>query len=121
MVRTVIVFVALGATVAAAGTATQGRPRRTPRTTAAQPAAASAPAQAFVVPPAPAAPAKEPSRFGVEGLKIASPQTRMTQAGVKWSLSNHVSLHLSYERTAYAPLMLRDHDDGILTGLRLGF
>ena len=58
---------------------------------------------------------------GVVGQKYAAPQTRMSQAGVLWSLSKHLSLQLSYERTAYAPLMPQDHDNGIVTGLRVGF
>ncbi len=59
--------------------------------------------------------------LGVVGHKLRSPQTKMSEAGLTWSLSNHVTLNLSYERTAYAPLMPRDHDDGIMTGVKLGF
>ena len=59
--------------------------------------------------------------LAVVGHKLRSPQTKMSEAGLTWSLSNHVTLNLSYERTAYAPLMLRDHDDGIMTGVKLGF
>ena len=72
----------------------------------------------------PAPPAEEPSgasRLGVVGRKYAAPQTRMTEAGVVWSLSDRLSLHLSYERTAFAPVMSKDHDDGIFTGLKVGF
>jgi len=64
---------------------------------------------------------RTPSRLGVVGRKYAAPQTRMTEAGVVWSVSDRLSLHLSYERTAFAPVMSKDHDDGILTGLKLGF
>src|SRR5262245_46087153 len=64
---------------------------------------------------------RTPSRLGVVGRKYAAPQTRMTEAGVVWSLSDRLSLHLSYERTAFAPVMSKDHDDGILTGLKVGF
>src|SRR5438445_384825 len=39
----------------------------------------------------------------------------------RWALSDRVTLNLTYERTAYAPMMPHDHDDGILTGLKLGF
>jgi hypothetical protein len=67
-------------------------------------------------PPAPLVPS-----LGVEGRKLRSPQTKMSEAGLTWSLSDHVTLNLSYERTAYAPLMPRDHDDGILTGVKVGF
>src|SRR5438093_874232 len=59
--------------------------------------------------------------LGVVGHKLRSPQTKLSEAGLTWSLSNHVTLNLSYERTAYAPLMPRDHDDGIMTGVKLGF
>jgi len=75
----------------------------------------------FVPPPPPAPLAQEPSRLGVAGQKYKAPQTRMSQAGVTWSLTDRVSLQLSYERTAYAPTMARDHDDGIVTGVKLGF
>jgi len=71
--------------------------------------------------PAPPADEQSPSRLGIVGLKYAAPQTRMTQAGVVWSVSDRLSLHLSYERTAFAPVMSKDHDDGILTGLKVGF
>jgi hypothetical protein len=45
----------------------------------------------------------------------------MSQAGVTWPITNHVALHLSYERTGYAPIMRFDHDDGIMTGVKIGF
>jgi len=59
--------------------------------------------------------------LGVVGRKLRSPQTKMSEAGLTWSLSDHLTFNLSYERTAYAPMMPRDHDDGILTGVKLGF
>lgn len=70
---------------------------------------------------APPAEERAPSRIGVVGRKYAAPQTRMTEAGLTWSVSERLSLHLSYERTAFAPIMSKDHDDGILTGLKVGF
>ena len=45
----------------------------------------------------------------------------MAQAGVVWTLSDRLSLQLSYERTGFAPLMPRDHDDGVLTAVKVGF
>jgi len=75
----------------------------------------------FVAPPPPPPLAREPSRLGVAGVKFKAPQTRMSQAAVTWSLTDRVSFQLSYERTAYAPTMAKDHDDGILTGLKLKF
>jgi hypothetical protein len=71
--------------------------------------------------PPPPEPAPALPRLGFVGQKTAAPQTRMSQAGVTWSVSDSVKLQLSYERTGYAPTMARDHDDGILTGVRLGF
>jgi outer membrane receptor protein involved in Fe transport len=79
------------------------------------------PPREFVPLPPPAPLAQEPSRLRVAGQKYKAPQTRMSQAGVSWSLTDRVSLQLSYERTAYAPTMAKDHDDGILTGVKLGF
>ena len=60
-------------------------------------------------------------RLGLVGLKLRAPQTRTSEAGITWALSDRVTLNLTYERTAYAPMMPHDHDDGILTGLKLGF
>ena len=75
----------------------------------------------FVPLPPPPPVEQESSRLGIAGQKDKAPQTRMSQAGVTWSVTNRVSLLLSYERTAYGPTMARDHDDGILTGVKLGF
>ena len=60
-------------------------------------------------------------RLGLVGFKLRAPQTRTSEAGLTWALSDRVTLNLTYERTAYAPLMPHDHDDGILTGVKLGF
>ncbi len=60
-------------------------------------------------------------RLGLVGLKLRAPQTRTSEAGLTWALSDRVTLNLTYERTAYAPMMPHDHDDGILTGVKLGF
>jgi hypothetical protein len=78
-------------------------------------------AYAFVVPPPPPAAESAPSRLSVAGVKYKAPQTRMTEARVSWALGAHLSVELGYERTAYAPTMSRDHDDGVLTGVKLGF
>jgi len=75
----------------------------------------------FVLPPEPPAPEQGTSRLGLGGQKQRAPQTRMSQAGVFWSFTDRLALHLSYERTAFAPTMSRDHDDGVLTGLRVRF
>jgi hypothetical protein len=71
--------------------------------------------------PPPQLPSNLPSRLGFQGGKYLAPQTKMSQAGITWSLNNHLTLLLSYERTAYAPVMWRDHDDGVVTGLKLCF
>jgi hypothetical protein len=72
---------------------------------------------------APPLPPLEPAvpRLGFVGRKLQAPQTKMSEAGVTWSVNEHVTLNLSYERTGYAPVMSRDHDDGILTGVKVGF
>ena len=67
-------------------------------------------------PPAPIAP-----RLGIVGHKLRAPQTKTSEAGLAWAVSDRVTLNLTYERTAYAPMMPQDHDDGILTGVKLGF
>ena len=65
--------------------------------------------------------AKSPSRFSLNGQKFGAPLTRRTEAGVSWALDSHVSIQLNYARTAQAPMMPFDHDDGIMTRLRVGF
>jgi hypothetical protein len=61
------------------------------------------------------------NRLGVTGQKTLAPQTAMSEAGVTWAFTPRVRLHLSYERTGYAPTMPFDHDDGIMTGIKIGF
>ena len=78
-----------------------------------------APRALTAAPPPPLAPLAP--RLGLVGLKLRAPQTRTSEAGLTWALSDRVTLNLTYERTAYAPLMPHDHDDGILTGVKLGF
>lgn len=70
---------------------------------------------------APPQPAKTPSRFALTGQKFAAPSGKRTEAGVSWALDSHVSLQLNVQRTAEPPMMAADHDDGILTRLRVGF
>ena len=60
-------------------------------------------------------------RLGVLGYRLRAPQTKMSEAGITWAVSNRVTLDLSYERTAYPALMPNDHDDGVLTGVKIGF
>jgi hypothetical protein len=68
--------------------------------------------------PAPPVPAR---RLSLKGQKYGAPFSKRTEAGVELSLDSHVSIQLNYERTAQAPMMPFDHDDGILTRLRVGF
>ena len=60
-------------------------------------------------------------RLGFTGQKDQAPQTQMSQAGVTWSVNNQLLLQLMYERTGYAPVMPFDHDDGIMTGIKIRF
>ena len=70
-------------------------------------------------PPPP--PASSPSRVRLEGRKVVAPQLQRSEAGVVWSLGSKLTLELNYQRTALAPLMPHDHEDGIATQLKLGF
>ena len=58
-------------------------------------------------------------KFG--GLKSRAPQLKRSEAGVTLSLTENVAFQLHYERTALAPTMRHDHDDGVLTRLRISF
>jgi len=78
-----------------------------------------APRALVAAPPPP--PERAVPRLGFVGHKLRAPQTKTSEAGLTWAVSERVTLNLSYERTAYAPLMPQDHDDGILTGVKLGF
>jgi len=60
-------------------------------------------------------------RFSLIGQKMLAPQTRMSEAGIRYSLTKRLKLDLSYERTGYAPMMPFDHDNGIMTSFRIGF
>lgn len=70
---------------------------------------------------APPPPATSSSRVRLRGQKWAGRQLQRSEAGLAWSLSPKVTLELNYERSALAPMMRHDHDDGILTRLKLGF
>ena len=69
----------------------------------------------------PAPPARPGRRFRLKGEKFAAPLSKRTEAGVEWLLDSRVSIQLNYERTAQAPMMPFDHDDGFLTRLRIAF
>lgn len=81
----------------------------------------SIPPATVITAPPPPAPSALPTRLGFAGGKYLAPQTKMSQAGLTWSFTDRLKLHLSYERTAFAPVMSRDHDDGVVTGLKLTF
>jgi hypothetical protein len=70
---------------------------------------------------APASESRPPSRFRIDGQKFAGPQFARSEAGVGWSVDDRLSLELHYERGAYAPMMHQDHDDGIMTRLKIRF
>jgi hypothetical protein len=114
--KRMVVIAAVG--VALAGGSAAGRPRRhrAPALRLVLPARPP-----FLLPAPPPPPSAAPPRLHLSGQKITTRQTRMAQAGVVWTLSDRLSLQLSYERTGFAPLMPRDHDDGVLTGVKLGF
>jgi hypothetical protein len=80
--------------------------------------ATSLPAAVLAPPPAPAPRAR---RFLLSAQKYLAPSGKRTEAGVGWLLDSHVSIHLNYERTSQAPMMPFDHDDGILTRVRVAF
>jgi len=60
-----------------------------------------------------------PLRFG--GMRFLAPKLARSEAGLTLAVSPSVAVQLHYERTAMAPMMRRDHDDGILTRLRWTF
>ena len=68
-----------------------------------------------------AATPREPSRLRLRGQKWIAPQLQRSEAGLTWSFTPKVTLELNYERSAMAPTMPHDHDDGFLTRLKLGF
>jgi len=86
-----------------------------------QQVAAGHSATAFLAsPPTLASPAR---RLSLSGQKYGTPFafSRRTEAGVTWALDSRLSIQLNYERTSQAPMMPFDHDDGIMTRLRIGF
>ena len=86
-----------------------------------QQVAAGNSAAAFLAsPPTLAPPAR---RLSLSGQKYGTPFTfsRRSEAGVTWALDSRLSIQLNYERTSQAPMMPFDHDDGIMTRLRVGF
>ena len=62
-----------------------------------------------------------PRRFTFKGQKYGSEIGKRTEAGLDLAIDSRVSIQLNYERTAEAPMMRSDHDDGILTRLRVAF
>lgn len=70
---------------------------------------------------APPAPARPASSLHLQGQKIVARQLQRSEAGLSWALGPKLSLELDYERSALAPMMPHDHDDGFLTRLKIGF
>lgn len=115
--------VILTGTAHGAGTKPGARVRRArvPSRQAAKPkvkAPAFDPTCVAVAPPEPPRPAPW---LRVGGLKQRGPKLNRSEAGITLALSEHLALQVHYERTAHAPMMHDDHDDGILTRLRLTF
>lgn len=68
-----------------------------------------------------APPAGTPSRLHVRGQKVAALPLTRSEAGLSWSLSPQVALEFNYSRNAFPPMFANDHDDGLMTRLKLGF
>jgi hypothetical protein len=86
--------------------------------TAPVPRRAGLSATVLAPPPPPAQPARSVS---LTGQKYGPSFSKRTEAGVSWALDSRVSIQLNYQRTTQPPMMPFDHDDGILTRLRVGF
>jgi hypothetical protein len=78
-------------------------------------------AAAFLASPPTLAPRAR--HLSLSGQKYGTPfmSSNRTEAGVTWALDPHVSIQLNYERTSQAPTMPFDHDNGVMTRLRVGF
>jgi hypothetical protein len=92
-----------------------------PDVVASAPVATNETATTFVpVEPPPVARAQR--KVALKGGKYgAGGADKRTEAGVEWALDSRVSLQLNYERTSQSPMMPFDHDNGILTRVRIGF
>ncbi len=74
------------------------------------------------VPVEPPPVARAQRKVALKGGKYgAGGADKRTEAGVEWALDSRVSLQLNYERTSQSPMMPFDHDNGILTRVRIGF
>jgi len=62
-----------------------------------------------------------PSRMSVRGQKLAGRPMNRSEAGLSWALGRHLAVELNYARNAFPPMMPNDHDDGLITRLKLGF
>lgn len=81
------------------------------------PAEQSAELMAEGVPPAESV----PSRLSIRGQKVLARPLQRSEAGLSLALSPTIAVELNYARNAFPPMFQNDHDDGILTRLRLGF
>jgi len=104
--------------IAAAERHAAGAPAPAPQP---QQVAAGNSAAAFLASPPRLAPPTR--RLSLSGQKYGTPFafSKRTEAGVTWVLDSRVSIQLNYERTSQVPMMPFDHDDGIMTRLRVGF
>ncbi len=73
-------------------------------------------------PPEPA-PVQDPlaRRLHLAADKRFGPQAQTSEAGVTWSLGEHTALELSYQSTVVGRTVPRDVDNGVRTGVRVGF
>jgi len=62
-----------------------------------------------------------PARVTFGGQLSTAPGFERSEAGITWSLGEHLAVQLNYARTIIEPLTHGNHDDGVLTRLRLGF
>ena len=62
-----------------------------------------------------------PARLTLTGDRSSAPGFQRSEARITWSLGEHLAVQLNYARTVIEPFTRGDHDDGVLTRLRLGF
>jgi len=62
-----------------------------------------------------------PARLVLTGEHTSAPGLQRAETGLTWAIGVHVAVQLSYARTATAPPMRGDHEDGVVTRVRLGF
>ena len=64
---------------------------------------------------------REPARVALIEQRTSLPGLQRTETGLTWALGAHVAVQLNYTRTTNPPLMRDDHQNGVVTRLRLAF